>query len=227
MAQIYTPLTSTPSFSKIRSILRQLAPGMGPSICLHVEIAPLNFGPPGSFPSILGKEDEKCEHFCRLRFFPEYFLDPDLFRGRVRKSCARIPIRGVPNSVRRAPNRKRNLSQKNADFAIKIVDFDVPESDFRAAAQHGLMRGGSRPSTTFSRALRTPSRRHRGAPTEANQNYKLGFQPIPRIRVCNAGQPQPAPLGGVDSVFGERARKWCLACLHRGDHRFSTVFEPQ
>ena len=191
MARVYKPITPTPLIFQNRSILREWAPGMGPSICLHVEIAPLNFGPPGSFPSILGKEGEKCEHFCRLRFFPEYFLDPDLFRGRVRKSCARIPIRGVPNSVRRAPNRKRNLSQKNADFAIKIVDFDVPESDFRAAAQHGLMRGGSRPSTTSSRALRTPSRRHRGAPAEANQNYKLGFQPIPRLRVCEADTEIP------------------------------------
>ena len=51
------------------------------------------------------------------------------------------------------------------------------------------------------------------------QHHKLGFLGWVGIRVCNAGQPQPAPLGAVDSVFGERARKWCLACLHRASVR--------
>ena len=123
--------------------------------------------------------------------FSSILRRPGPFWGCVRKSCARIPIRRVPSSVRRAPNRTRNLGQKNADFATKTVDFDVPESDFRAAAQHGLMRGGGRPSTTSSRARRTPSRRHRGSPAEADQHYKLGFQPIPRIRVCDVDTERP------------------------------------
>jgi len=69
------------------------------------------------------------------------------------------------------PNAKSG--PKKCRLRDRIVDFDVPESDFRAAAQHGLMRGGGRPSTTSSRARRTPSRRHRGAPAEADQHYKL------------------------------------------------------
>ena len=132
-----------------------------------------------SFLSILRKKGENVNIFGGSVFFQHTSetrafsgLDPEKLRSHSDSQGSKLrPRTGSQPNAKSGP--------KNADFANKIVDFDVPESDFRAAAQHGLMRGGGRPSTTPSRARRTPSRRHRGAPAEADQHYKLGSQPIP------------------------------------------------
>ena len=82
----------------------------------------------------------------------------------------------------------------------------------RSAAQHGLLRDGGRPTTSSSRARRTPSRRHRGAAAEADQHHKLGFQP--------AEADQHYKLGFqthfVDSMISsETIRIWMSTVLKR------------
>ena len=160
MARVYKPITPTPLIFQNRSILREWAPGMGPSICLHAEVGPPNFGLPPSFPSILGKKGENVSLFGGSGFFQH--------TSETRAFLGLRPEKLRPHSDSQGSKFRPTGSQPNAKSGPKkcrlrdrIVDFDVPESDFRAAAQHGLMRGGGRPSTTSSRARRTPSRRHR------------------------------------------------------------------
>ena len=69
MDKVYTLLTPTPLIFQNRSWAPQGSPEMGPSNWSKVETGPPNVGPPGSFPSILGKKGENFPVFFGSVFF--------------------------------------------------------------------------------------------------------------------------------------------------------------